>query len=877
MRPELPADAKIRILYVEDDQQDADLTQQWLMNTKPQFTLETVATLSAAKDRLNGGGAASYDLVLADLWLPDGDGTSLLVHIRECSLPVAVVLITGVGNCEMAVALLKAGADDYLIKGKNHLERLPGILEGALLRYRAQPPHLSRPLKVLYAEPDFIERDRVRRHLSRYAPHLHLDPPELEAGRLQQLLQSNEVREYDMIILDHHWPGLDSIGIVRELLQERGLEIPVVMVGNHSDEETALQAIKLGVASYVIKTPGYLNRLPIELENAYYRVKLRDRELALQQSRQLLQRIEMVMPAISYLFDVIEKRNVHVNGEIERILGYPPAMIQGLGESLFVALIYPKDRLRFVKYLKRLSLLADGEKIEIEVRMRHADGSYRWLRSRSLVFERTTEGQVRTVIGISEDITLFKQAEMGQRASEKRYRTLFEKAHDAILIQGENDEILEVNQRACELLGYAREELLAMNLNELQPAGQLRRAQGVALGALAEYQDASFETTLVHSTGRRIAVEISHTVIEDAEKLLVLSIIRDLGERQRQKQTHAAIETRPEPNNFAQIIGESAAIREVIRAAKKIAAGEVSPILITGETGTGKGVIARIIHEASRRTSFPFIMIDCTSVPETLFESELFGYEQGAFTDAKKSRRGRLELARGGTLFLDEIGEIPLPLQAKLLQVIQEGVFLRLGGREEIALNARIIAATNRDLRTEVAAGRFRADLYQRLFVVQIEMPPLRDRGDDILRLTEHFIEAYNKKHGKSINRISPLAIKALQRYAWPGNVRELEHAIERAVFFEEDDEITLQHLRLDPNAAAPTAAGSGPLATADRNAPAPTKDQPAGDTLSQISVTIIKQMVEMCGGNIAKAARRLGISRSRIYRALREEVNAAP
>jgi two-component system, NtrC family, response regulator HydG len=205
------------------------------------------------------------------------------------------------------------------------------------------------------------------------------------------------------------------------------------------------------------------------------------------------------------------------------------------------------------------------------------------------------------------------------------------------------------------------------------------------------------------------------------------------------------------------------------------------------------------------------------------------------------------------------------------LQVLQEGTFRRLGGREEVALNARVIAATNRDLRAEVAAGRFRADLYQRLYVVQLDLPPLREREGDLKFLTEHFITIYNKKYGKQVRGVTAQAAEMLERYGWPGNVRELEHAIERAVFFEESDEIGPQHLRIDLDGIAPLFPPAT-MASAQTNTTPPFIQAPAtNSTLDQIRTTIIKQTVEQCGGNITKAARQLGISRSRIYRLLRE------
>jgi DNA-binding NtrC family response regulator len=232
--------------------------------------------------------------------------------------------------------------------------------------------------------------------------------------------------------------------------------------------------------------------------------------------------------------------------------------------------------------------------------------------------------------------------------------------------------------------------------------------------------------------------------------------------------------------SFDQIIGESPAIREMLGMSQKVAESEVSSVLLQGESGTGKDLVAKAIHYHSNRADGPFVAINCAALPGTLIESELFGYEKGAFTDAKARKEGMFEQAEGGTLLLDEIGELELSLQAKLLRVLEEGAFRRVGGLKDIPFDARIIAASNRDLKRESEAGHFRLDLYYRLSVIQIDIPALRERGDDVLLLAEHYIESFGERLRKKITGISPEVAHAFRQYDWPGNVRELRNVVER-------------------------------------------------------------------------------------------------
>ena len=245
-----------------------------------------------------------------------------------------------------------------------------------------------------------------------------------------------------------------------------------------------------------------------------------------------------------------------------------------------------------------------------------------------------------------------------------------------------------------------------------------------------------------------------------------------------------------------ELIGGSPQIRTMIATAQKLAGNVDTPVLITGETGTGKGVLARAIHFSFSELPGPFVPVNCTAITHDLFESELFGYDRGAFTGAKSEGRiGRFEEAAGGTLFLDEIGAMSLSTQSKLLGVLDDRVFHRVGGNRLRRVSARIIAATNTDLEKAVEAGQFRRDLFFRLNVVKIHVPPLRERADDIMTLTEHFIASFNEKYGKRFSSVSPEARKALQEYSWPGNVRELRNTVERILLLENGTTILPHHL----------------------------------------------------------------------------------
>jgi DNA-binding NtrC family response regulator len=313
--------------------------------------------------------------------------------------------------------------------------------------------------------------------------------------------------------------------------------------------------------------------------------------------------------------------------------------------------------------------------------------------------------------------------------------------------------------------------------------------------------------------------------------------------------------------SFSEIIGESQAMHKAMELARRVASSEVNAILLNGETGTGKDLFARAIHYASERADAPYLAINCAALPANLIESELFGYEKGAFTDAKAKKEGLFEQAYGGTIFLDEIGEMDVSLQAKLLRVLEEGTFRRVGGLKDIKHDARIIAASNRNLKRESEAGNFRLDLYFRLSVIQVDIPPLRDRGNDVLLLANYYVEKANlKRRGEALKGLSAEVEKIFKHYDWSGNVRELRNVIERASILEDGDIVTATHLPADM-----LDGHSGSAASSVFTLPAD------GVSLEQVEFELAKQAIERTHGNLTRAAKLLDISRDQLRYKLRK------
>jgi DNA-binding NtrC family response regulator len=310
------------------------------------------------------------------------------------------------------------------------------------------------------------------------------------------------------------------------------------------------------------------------------------------------------------------------------------------------------------------------------------------------------------------------------------------------------------------------------------------------------------------------------------------------------------------------ILGSSVALQRALSRLERAARGGTATVLLRGETGSGKELTARFLHEKSPRAAGPFIELNCSAIPEQLLESELYGHERGAFTDAKRFRKGLFELADGGTLFLDEIGEMAPQLQAKLLRVLETRTFRRVGGHADITVDVRVVAATHRDLTRMVAEGQFREDLYFRLNVVPVEIPALRERVGDVAILAEHFVQRFCRELGRPAARIAPAALALMQAYAWPGNVRELKNVIERVVLLEAEDEILPEHLPTE------ITRGGTPAVRVAASEPFP-----AGVVrpIADIEKLAIVHALGVCDGNKTRAATQLGISRQTLRTKLKE------
>jgi len=316
------------------------------------------------------------------------------------------------------------------------------------------------------------------------------------------------------------------------------------------------------------------------------------------------------------------------------------------------------------------------------------------------------------------------------------------------------------------------------------------------------------------------------------------------------------------PGESGGLLGDAPAFRQVIETLRQ-AAPTSATVLLEGESGTGKELAARLLHDLSPRAPGPFVPINCAAIPEGLLESELFGYERGAFTGAVARKEGRFERASGGTLFLDEVGEIPLALQVKLLRFLQDGVLERVGGTESLTVDVRVVAATNTDLAAAVRAQRFREDLFYRLDVVSLRLPPLRERREDVPLLAMAFLRRLAEKNEKRVTAFTPAALAALEGYAWPGNVRELMHAVERAVILCRGDTVEVADL--------PEAVRSRPSGPAERPPPggAPALLVPLGTTMEEVERQVIRETLRHTRGDKNLAAQILGIAARTIYRKL--------
>ncbi len=412
-----------------------------------------------------------------------------------------------------------------------------------------------------------------------------------------------------------------------------------------------------------------------------------------------------------------------------------------------------------------------------------------------------------------------------------------------------------MNPAAESWTGWRQAETRQAHIDQVMQLRGRIRASGAVLEAIktGNLVELPPGAVLVTRSGELHAIGGTVSPVRDHEgKTTGAAIVFGTAKKDGNNDAPVPVSLRPAAGEF-EMVAESPDMRRLIQFSRRVAASEVSTVLIRGESGSGKDVIARLLHQQSRRASQPFLAINCAAIPETLLESELFGYEKGAFTDAHAQKKGILELASGGSVFLDEIGDMPLSLQAKMLRVLEDQVIRRLGGTTDIQVDLRVITATHRDLTQSIHEGRFRLDLYYRLNVIQIQVPPLREHREDILPLANWFIESYNRKFNRTIKGVSPEGAHALITHDWPGNVRELRNAIERAMVLEEGAWIEGASLGLDL---------SHPIAVTERAPAEGAHAHKTGLSLEDAEKAMVLNALQTTGWNQTRAAELLSTTR---------------
>jgi formate hydrogenlyase transcriptional activator len=448
-----------------------------------------------------------------------------------------------------------------------------------------------------------------------------------------------------------------------------------------------------------------------------------------------------------------------------------------------------------------------------------------------------------------------KHREDKLRQDEQELRRITDAIDQRIAVHGPDGKILYANRFMLEYSGLSLEDIMADDFRaRLIHPDDLERSRDERQQALARGTPFELELRARHKDGQYRWFLIRYNPLRDEEGRIIrwYSTGTDIDDRKRaEERTHkenlALREEIDHSSMFEEIVGSSEALRKVLTQVTKVAPSD-STVLVLGETGTGKELIARAIHRRSKRSSRAFIRVNCAAIPASLIASELFGHEKGAFTGALQRHLGRFELADGGTIFLDEIGDLPAETQIALLRVLQEGEIERVGGSQSISVDVRVLAATNRDLKAAMAAGTFRQDLFYRLNVFPIQVPPLRERMDDIPLLITYLVERYAKKAGKKIRNIQKMTLELFQAYDWPGNIRELQNVIERAVVLCESDTFSVDETWLKPEERRV----SGSVV-------------PLGATLAEHEKDIIEAALADCGGQVSGptgAAAKLGLPR---------------
>jgi formate hydrogenlyase transcriptional activator len=541
----------------------------------------------------------------------------------------------------------------------------------------------------------------------------------------------------------------------------------------------------------------------------------------------------------------------------QRVVDYTGRSLKDFVNLGWVELIHPEDLDETIQAWSYA--VQTGSSYHVRHRLRRADGEYRWFLVQGEPF-RDAEGRVAQFFGLNVDITEQEQLSMASRTSEKELQQVLDLLPQLVAVFGPERKRLYTNRMTLAYLGLSLDDWRHGRIESDIHPDDVDRVKTYSERASMSGMAYELEARMHSSDGRYRWFLLRYNPLRDERGQVIrwYCTCTDIDERKRaeerlQQENVALREEIDKASMFEEIVGTSPPLIAVLSRVTKVAASD-STILITGETGTGKELIARAIHRRSPRSFKVFVAVNCAAIPRELVVSELFGHEKGAFTGATHRRLGRFELADGGTIFLDEVSELLPDTQAALLRVLQEREFERIGGSEAVRVNVRVIAATNRDLVRAVAEGSFRRDLFYRLNVFPVELPPLRERREDIPQLVEYFVERYAQKTGKSFQRINRRTLDHLQSYPWPGNVRELQNVIERSVIVCDSEEFKIDDSWLSAGSTV-----ESPIALSS--------------TLASHERAIIEEALNACGGRVfgpKGAAAWLGIPRSTLESKIR-------
>ena len=805
----------IRVLIVDDH---AILRHGLRALLADAFTPARFGEAANAAEALEQLAKHEWDIALLDITMPGKSGLDLLRELKVAWPRLPVLMLSAHPEDQFAIRVRNSGAQGYMTK-------------------ESAPEELVNAIRTILGGGQYVSPAQAEKLVAPSLPQANSWLLENGPAELELLLQPIICRLSEPLLI------LDNDHICRDASSGAGK-----LLGLTRDELIG-RSLKPGGQKGTLSVVG--------VDGSTQRVEYTTKGKVLP-ARQLLIPHSKAAPAGNAtwaqdyalcLLNALGEVVAWYEGA-ERIYGYTGAEVIGR----HAAVLYPVEDTLRTRPLDELKRSAAGGHFASEGWCMKKDGARFWANVNTLALK-NENGDLQGFARIVRDFAGRQERDQQLLRARALMRPLPVETAIAGMVSGEFDRITEANEAFLDLLGYRREDLQSgqVRLLDLTPPeyfalDELAQEEGLRFGACTP-----FEKELIRKDGTRVPVVVARAVL-NLLPFRWVSFIQDLRERDGKIDHEVPEEGK---NDFEEIIGRSPALKRLLGQVEVVAPTNAT-VLVLGETGTGKELVARAVHRLSPRRERAFISLNCAAIPTGLLESELFGYERGAFTGALTQKIGRFEMAHKGTLFLDEVGDIPLDLQPKLLRALQEKSFERLGGTKTIPIDVRLVAATNRNLTQMMDEKLFRADLYYRLKVFPIITPPLRDHPEDIPLLARHFMQKYAREMDKEIDKIPGDMMAALVAWSWPGNVREFENFIERAVILTKGSSLRAPLNEIQPGAEAVPAGGSS-------------SNSGGSGTLEQVEKEHIIRVLREMGGVVSAAATRLGMPRTTLNAVMRK------